>query len=359
MESTKNLTVFWIFALAVTFGAWYVVNYTDFIQMSMLNQAIFTLSYTILIPLIFYFGVHRPNKLSWDMTFIVFAVCILAMRFLLPAEHNTIRSYMTIGLFIVEGGFLLWMLFQIKRIFSAIKDAKKNPELYGLSGQIEYGIYKVTKYKRFASFMSSELTVWMYSIFAFFRKSEAPEGALAFTVHKEVGYKMIFYLVCMVGLIEVVVVHLLLEDLFSARTAWIVSGLTIYSSFMVIADLVMLEVRPTIIHGDNIFMVVGNRWESKIPIDKITKIEEAKKSKDREGALNCAIFTSQTNVKITLSEEIVFKTFFGIKKKSDAVVFYVDNGKEFIAAIESKLNDEASDDESIPEPQVPSLGILN
>ncbi|MEL6865875.1 MAG: hypothetical protein AAFP19_15725 [Bacteroidota bacterium] len=260
---------------------------------------------------------------------------------------NWINEPITLAALLVGGVLVFLLIWAALKIARGTSEAASDPQLYGFLHRVRKGVSGVVKNERAATVLAGELSVYAYSIFGFSRKNEIPKGAKAYSSFREVGYATIFYVISFVGLVEIFAVHLLLVKYASNTVAWIVTILTIYTALMLVADVVMMHVRPTLLTKDTLYFAVGNRWESVIPFDQIAEVSEVGKRADLSEGLNCGVFPNKINTKIRLKKKWIFTTYFGIQKVDDTVLFYVDNGKEFIKELAEKLAEENEESEQL------------
>jgi hypothetical protein len=326
--------LFLLLAICIFGGAWYLGHYTDFIGQSFTNEVLVTTCMTVLVPLLYFVLIALSNKQGIIPLLVGFLICTIVASFILPDEQKTVLGYVETCLIVTETLLVILIALKIRRIVIYYKEEKASNNHYGFSRQVKAAAARAMGSEAVGEIIAAEVTNIYYSFFFYKIKSEVPEGATPFTSYKE--YKLLFIVVGIIGLIEVVGAHFLLDFMFSSTTAWVVTIITIYGMLFLIAEFVVMVRRPSILFGDKFYFQMGLRWSAIIPLQAIDKIVKLDYKMDTNKMMKCAIQSQYANVVLFFKEEQVINGVFGLKKKGKALLINVDEPELLIQAINER-----------------------
>ncbi len=140
-------------------------------------------------------------------------------------------------------------------------------------------------------------------------------------------------------LIEIITLHHLLS-MWSLIAAWVLTFLSIYTCFQMMALLKSLSKRPVFIDEANQQLVLryGFFSEAVIPFLEIKKISIYEKEiSDDKSITSFSPFgkLEGVNMLIELFNKTEFNSFYGFKKKYTSLAFFVDEKHQFVKRIET------------------------
>lgn len=115
--------------------------------------------------------------------------------------------------------------------------------------------------------LAGELAI-LYYAFAWRAKPHVPAGAVPFTLHKRSGFSDLIFFVALASLLEVVPVHLVVGQ-WSAVTAWVLTGVSLYAAIWAVALSRSFALRPCLLASDAIVLRFGLLLTRRIPLEEI------------------------------------------------------------------------------------------
>lgn len=177
------------------------------------------------------------------------------------------------------------------------------------------------------SLLVAELTTLHYALCAPFRNSEAPAEARILSMHGG-GYRTGFTAIMVIGVLELVGMHLLLEYLASSRIAWIVTGLSAYGMLFLVADFGALLRRPAMIYQEVLYLYIGLRWRGEFPLASIDFVETVDYRNEAAGEdareLDLAVM-GDANLRVAFTAEQEIHGPFGIRRRCRSIRLTVDD----------------------------------
>jgi len=200
----------------------------------------------------------------------------------------------------------------------------------------------VTGNEKAGNIISSEIAVLYYAFIA--RKYKNIDYKSKFTSYKENGILLLLGTFLSLFLIETTGVHLLLS-LWNRTIAWTLTALSFYTCIQLYAHIKAIKTRPIILSNDTLEIQNGFAGDASIKYNAIKKIDLSNKIPDSPSAIKIALIQGieNHNCIIYLKESITVTKMFGIKRRSDTILFFVDKPKDFLAALNIKLNNLADE----------------
>jgi hypothetical protein len=190
----------------------------------------------------------------------------------------------------------------------------------------------------FANVMAAEIAVFYY---IFSKKDRTIDETTKFTCYRENGIKLILYTFLALLFIEAVGMHFLFQ-LWNKTVALVITSLSIYSCLHLYAHIKSLKSRPIIIFGSEMHLCNGILGGDVIlQLHNIDKIVQTDKNLSQPGVIKLALIKEfeKHNVAIFLKEPVsVFKAF-GIKKSGKILLISIDNPKDFIIALNMRIDE--------------------
>ncbi len=163
------------------------------------------------------------------------------------------------------------------------------------------------------------------------RAPHVPAGAVPFTTHLRCGYGAVLAAIAIAGIVETVAVHALLAH-WSARWAWVATGLSIYSGVWLAGDFRGLALRPTLLLPDRLRVRIGVRWQAEIPLAAIRGVCAGP---DARGHRRAAIASplGAPNLYLHLDAPVELEGLIGLRRRGDGVGIRVDEPERLRAAL--------------------------
>lgn len=292
---------------------------------------------TLIAPISFLF-LSKKSKASKIKAVPFFIGGIVIATYVLPEngqEHlNFIKTYV---LPIVE---IVVLVVLSSKIYKGIKTFQQNSnqttDFYAISKVSAKELFPDSRY---ASLFASEITMLYYAFFSWkFRKLKNYE----FTNYKENASLALAGALIMVLLIETYAFHILLMK-WSSIGAWILTGLSIYSMFSIIAHMKALLIRPTILTDYALIIKNGLIADITIPLKTIKKIEGFSKemvSKDMKiGNLGLSKESTNHNIAIHFNKPQVIEKMYGFSQHCDILLVHLDEKNRMLNLVNEKLNE--------------------
>lgn len=134
--------------------------------------------------------------------------------------------------------------------------------------------------------------------------------------------------------VEIVALHLLVSR-WSHGSAWVLTGLALYGTLWVLADLRAMRLRPVTLDQDTLIIRTGLRWTMEIPRDRIIgagRRDWRHRFGTDEGDLNLAV-VGEPDVVLYLDRPIEAIGPFGITRAGRRIGFSADNPDALIRAL--------------------------
>jgi hypothetical protein len=154
------------------------------------------------------------------------------------------------------------------------------------------------------------------------RAPHVPAGAVPFTTHVRCGYGAVLAALVLAGVAETFAAHALIAH-WSARWAWIATGLSIYSAVWLAGDFRALALRPTLLHADRLQVRIGVRWHVEVPLRAIRAVCAGP---DPRGHPRAAVASplGPPNLYLHLDAPIAIEGLLGLTRRGDVVGIRVD-----------------------------------
>ena len=301
------------------------------------NQSTLSLAITIdlllSIPAIYYFLI-RKKKIPKTTVVPVFILGLVVASFIIPKENQYLLQLAKTWLLpLVELGILSYVAFKVYKTVRLFKREKKNSiDFFTTAKKVSNEIAP----GRIASLLATEIAVIYYSFFDW-KKQKLKENE--FSYHKNTGSSTLLIGIILIIVIETVVIHMLLAK-WNITIAWVLTGLSIYTIFQIIALIKSIPKRPIQIDGDKLYLKYGILNETDITIEDIESIifttKEIESDKEIK-KLSPIAHIEGHNILIKLNKENILNGFYGFNKKYKTIAFFVDDKEAFKNKIDSLL----------------------
>jgi hypothetical protein len=332
----------WKLAVALPlciFFACFLITFSSAFKLhrEILSNAI-VIDLLITAPLIYFF-VIRKSAVSKLTVIRVFVVGLLIAGLILNAHSNTLLYLIKTWISPVIEAMIIFVIG--RKFYVANKRAKQSGK-----NNIDFLMHcrkvvqQVTGNEKATNIISSEISVFYYAFIA--KKDKAIDYTSKFTSYKENGILLVLGMILSIFLIETAGVHFLLR-LWNSTLAWILTALSVYTCLQVFGHIKAIKARPTILNTDSLDIHNGLAGDAFIQYSNIEKIELSNKILVGRKAIKIALLKGMENHNcvIYLKQPIEVTKIFGIKKRTDTVLFFVDRSKDFVTSLNLRLTNKA------------------
>ncbi len=306
-----------------------------------------SIDFVITIPII-YFLIIRKTKIS-NLTAITTMVAGLFLGlYFLPEENQTYLQFVKTYFFpVLELGIISVVIWKFVRAVKKYKALKRN------NTEILFDFFTVLKSscqeilpKLPATLLATEIAVIYYSIINWKKIEINPTKQ--FTYHRNSGTVGLMGALVFIVAIETIAIHLLLAE-WNATAAWILTVLSIYTGFQLLAFAKSFSRRPILIENDILYLRYGIMSEAEIKIKNIESIEISEKPleelMEEEGNKKSKLYQKlsplgnleQHNIIIRLYEKAIVNGIYGMDKEFEVLAFHVDEKTDFKNIIDERI----------------------
>ena len=326
----NTLLPFFLLAAAIVVSSYFIINSQSFREMPDLLAMASTVDLTLLIPII-YFLFIRKTTIPKVTLIPVFIISYLIASALLSAEHHQTLSIIELAIPVIELGAISFIIYNIRNIAKAYKKEHRQQNL-GFVETVHRATANAFGEGTVAKVFATEISIFHYALFGWKRQPEAPSDH--FTYHKENGYVAFMAVIFFALIAETAIFHIWLSS-WSIIAAWILTAISIYSSFFLLGDFNAARKRPTYFSEKGLELRVGLRWRATIPLDQIELIAFRTPDKEKEDFANL-VLTLEGNTVIDLYSEIQVEGLYGLKKKCTKLCIHLDDKAGFKAELDKR-----------------------
>ncbi|WP_421977274.1 hypothetical protein [Roseivirga seohaensis] len=329
----NSLLPFFLLAVGIITASYFIINSAQFKEMPSLLAMASTLDVTLLIPGI-YFLFIRKSTIPKITVIPVFVLCFITASILLPKEHQQTLSVIEYAIPVIELFVIGFTIYNIRKIVKAYNLQKGESGHLGFIETVNQATENAFGKGVFANVLATEISIFHYAILGWKKKVEA-ETAKHFSYHRENGYVAFMVTITLALIAETVILHIWIAD-WNSILAWILTGISIYSSFFLMGDLNAARLRPIFFTDEGIVFRAGLRWRTKVLYSQIETLEYRTPDKEKEIFQNFAL-TGDANVLLTFNTDISAKGLYGLSKTFTKLAIHLDDKLGFKAEIEKRI----------------------
>lgn len=262
---------------------------------------------------------------------------IVIASFLLPVDGQEHLEYIKTYVFpIVELGVLTFLSLKIYKVVKTYRaNSDRSSDFLAISKISAQDLFGKSRY---ATLFAHEITMLYYAFFAWKGKKLKNNE---FTKYKENASIALAGAFLMVIFIETYAFHVLLIK-WSSIAAWILTSLSIYSAFSIIAHIKALLKRPSVLTDENILLKNGLIADITIPLNEISKIEGLSKEMVSEklkiGNLGLQKDSTNHNIAIHFNKPQRIEKMYGFTEECDILLVHIDEKNTFLNAVNARLD---------------------
>jgi len=286
--------------------------------------------FVLTFPVMFYFVIVRPLKVSAKSLFLVFSVCCGLAYLLLPQQQREyilqIRKLSILAELFVIG----YAITRIKKLRTAYKlhHAKFADPIYNLRLSMAEVLGKSPAIK----LLAAEIAIIRYGLL-FWKKEKTDSQYQSFSTYKDCGYIAIWCVLFAVVLIEIIAVHFLLLK-WSHTAAIILTLVSLYGTLIFIADLSAMLKRRVLTNGETIILRTGLRWRAITGLANIQSLQKITNDYTSDQPyLKGGVLKTSGNLLITFKQPVKVDKLYGASNECSSILMHVDDVDAFIAYI--------------------------
>ena len=288
-----------------------------------------TFDLLITTPIIYYLTI-RKRAIPKTTVVPVFILGVLIASIITPSEHQYYLSLVkTWFLPILEISIIAYVVITIRKGLKEFKrSSTSNPDFYTAAKNASSNILPKALVIPFAT----ELSVFYYGLINWKRRTLRVSE---FTYYKNTSTRLVLGVFFFLIIIETFSIHLLIHE-WSKLLAWILTGLSIYTCFQILGIARSITKRPISISDSYLILNWGIMNETAIKTSNIASIEKLTKEVNKDSKL---IYLSPFhdmeghNIRIKLKQETTMTRFYGMKKRYQQILVYIDDPDRFIDTI--------------------------
>jgi hypothetical protein len=325
----RNIVSIVFIALAIFFGGLAILHAVPLAARDKVANGLLA-DFVLTFPVLFYFVIVRPLKVSAKSLFLVFSVCCGLAYLVLPQQQRgyilQIRKLSVLAELFVIG----YAIAQFKKLKAAyqIHQARFADPIYNL----RLSMADVLGSSPAVKMLAAEVAVLRYGLL-FWKKEKTDDHYESFSTHKDCGYVAVWSVLFAVVLIEIVAVHFLLLK-WSHTAALILTAISVYGTIIFIADLSAMLKRRILINGETVILRTGLRWRTITSVDNIASLQKITNDyTSDEPYLKGGVLKTSGNLLITFKQPVKVDKLYGASKEYSTILMHVDNVDAFIACI--------------------------
>jgi hypothetical protein len=325
----RNIASIVFIALAIFFGGLTILHAVPLAVRNKVANGLLA-DFVLTFPVLFYFVIVRPLKVSAKSLFVVFSVCCGLAYLVLPQQQRgyilQIRKLSVLAeLFLI--GYAIARFKKLKAAYQMHHAHFADP-VYNL----RLCMADVLGSSPAIKMLAAEVAVLRYGLL-FWKKEQTDDQYQSFSTHKDCGYVAVWSVLFAVVLIEIVAVHFLLLK-WSHTAAMVLTAISSYGTIIFVADLSAMLKRRILINAETIILRTGLRWRAITGIDNIASLQKITNDyASDEPYLKGGVLKTSGNLLITFKQPVRVDKLYGASKEYSTILMHVDNVDTFIACI--------------------------
>ncbi|WP_375561583.1 hypothetical protein ACE193_03260 [Bernardetia sp. OM2101] len=313
-----------------------------------------SIDFVFTIPLIYFFAIRKTKIPNLTAITLMIAGLFLGLYFLPKENQNYLQLFKTYFFPIIELSILSVVIWKVRTAIKKYKNLKLDYDRN--TAEISFDFFTVLKNsceeilpKLPASLLATEIAVVYYSVINW--KKTKINTTKEFTYHATSGTVGLLGALVFIITIETIALHLLL-GMWSNIAAWILTILSIYTGFQILAFAKSISKRPVLIENDILYLRYGIMSETEIELKNIKSIEISEKPLEElmemetiENKAKSKLYQKlsplgnleQHNIIIRLHKKRKLNGIYGINKEFEVLAFHVDEKVDFVNQIQERI----------------------
>jgi hypothetical protein len=333
LKSNRNIVLITVLALLIFLGGTFMLHT---VPLSVKNKVANGLlaDFVITFPVLFYFIIVRPLKVSVKRMLFVISLCCGFAYLVLP-QHQ--REYILQIRKLTAAAELLFIIYAVTK-FNKLRKAYKANQLILTDPiyNLRTAMAEVMGESVAVKIIASELAVLRYGLLFWRKETPALKASRSFSTHKEFGYVAIWCILLLAVMVEITAFHFLLVK-WSHLAANIVTILSLYGVIFFVADLSAVIKRKVLINDEQIILRTGLRWRACTNLNNISTAEKI--TNDHHSAdpfFKGGIAKKGGNLLITFKEPVKIDKLYGASKEASSILMNIDDFELFAQAIKKR-----------------------
>ncbi|OKS87722.1 hypothetical protein [Mucilaginibacter polytrichastri] len=325
----RNVVSMILIAFAIFFGGLMILHAVPLAVKDKVANGLLA-DFVLTFPVLFYFVIVRPLKVSAKSLFLVFSICCGLAYLLLPQQQRgyilQIRKLSVLAELFVIG----YAISQIKKLRAAYKLHQKQfaDPIYNLRLSMADVLGKSPAIK----LLAAEVAIIRYGLL-FWKKEKTDPQYQSFSTHKDCGYVAMWSVLLAVVLIEIVAVHFLLLK-WSHTAAVTLTIFSLYGTVIFIADLSAMLKRRVLTNGETIILRTGLRWRAITGLANIQSLQKITNDYTSDQPyFKGGVLKTSGNLLVTFKHPVKVDKLYGASKQYSSILMQVDDVDVFIACI--------------------------
>lgn len=318
-------------AASIILASLWIVNSTAFQYNERFLSIVLTFDLTVFLPLAYFFLI-RKTAIPKFSVIPIFILSIVLASAIIPGKHQGVLDMIKYLITPIELFVFGFIAYKIHKIY---KDQKLSQHSrFDFSESLRKVLSQHIKYSSVTHIFTTEISIFYYALYGWGKKKEIDSRAY-FTYHKDCGYFQIIGVFVFLIITETFVLHLALSH-WNLVFAWIFTGLSIYGLFFLIGDSNAVKKRPIYFDEQYLYLRIGIRWFSKIPLKEIESIELITRAPEGKENANLILIGSP-NILIKCASEQNAIGYYGISRSFKSVSIAIDDKKNLKNLLELEL----------------------
>jgi hypothetical protein len=279
------------------------------------------------IPALYYFLIIRRLTVSARSLLFIVGLSLSLTALILPTNHQQLVGLLRWTLVILELGFVGYALIRVNQIIRHYRQL--TTKTVDFTANLLKSLDVTLGHSRFNRILVSELSLLRYGLAGWLVPVEKAESDVAFTSHQKSGQVTLTVGLIVIGLIETLVVHLLVNR-WNPTIAWFATVAGFYGLLFFVADLMATIKRPVLVQTNRIVLRFGLRGYGVIDRQNVELIRAINNKPERNISTMNGAFLTAPNVLISLREPVTMSGLMGIQRSVTRIALFIDDKEKFI-----------------------------
>ena len=334
----RNLTVFIILTIIIDSSSYLFLTFLEN-KMNIFILGI-TISLTIIVPFFYYILMLRKRYLKPIAIAPVFIIQYFYSSYILQDSQKEYLDLFMYVAVIFEITLVVFIVYKVARMIKKYKETNRD-ELHVLDA-LRNGFVELFGESKFVDLAVKDLAIYYYAFFVWFKKPVVNKE-LSFTYHKNSDIKVFVIIALIIGMIEVIAVHILLSH-WNTIIAWVITVLSIYGLVYLVGLYNSVRYSPILIEDSHMVIRVGFQSSLRVNFENIESLEsvsanyEEKAKKEKKTTYNAIVLrTNLPQFEVALKKQVPQNGLFGVARQISTVYIMVDDPRGFASAVNKRM----------------------